>query len=277
MYARSARNNKPETLTLATMSNPTTLIGEDTPGGGSTDTSSHPRPSTNRSYSIHSTPRMTPVSDSQAYQEDFRLEDARIALCDDLEGYVAEVSLEFFKRSVLPPLENVAAIEVGVAEFIKNDRWTSFAIDPKNVKEHEDRAFELLPELLNNIIAVAAPVLHLRPGDAKWKVQARPAYTLKSENNLHATYKPDGYSVLLRPWRPSGAGRQSKNESKQSPSLEKPDPDSPGAILSQNASDAVWLYELKKDDGQTCVLRVKYHTNHGLVSFLTIVLRIELR
>ncbi|KAK7680259.1 hypothetical protein QCA50_016768 [Cerrena zonata] len=109
---------------------------------------------------------------STAYQEDFHLEDIRTALCDDLEGYVAEVELDFFKRSVLLPLVNIEAIEAATATLVdENNQSSLFPINPLRLKLYEDKDCASLLDFFNEVIRVAAPILDHRPEDAEWRVK----------------------------------------------------------------------------------------------------------
>lgn len=142
------------------------------------------------------------MSDSHSFHVNYGLNEVRHDLCGDLVGDVAEVSLDVFKSSVLPILDPTVfnKLENAVAHLVSNNRWISFPKDPAEYKEVEDKAFANLPTLINDIAMAVAPeaVLGLAKDDVKWKAGARPTKTFQVENNLHATYKPDGSGMLLR-------------------------------------------------------------------------------
>ncbi|KAK7682637.1 hypothetical protein QCA50_014437 [Cerrena zonata] len=111
---------------------------------------------------------------------------------------------------------------IGLLFFNSTSGWypnSVFTHSTPKVKAHEDTAFAHLSGLFNAIVKATAPVLGFRLEDAKWKVQTHPTFTVKSENNLHATYKPDGFTVLLEPCQLSGGGSHFQHSTQ---SLKKP-------------------------------------------------------
>lgn len=186
--------------------------------------------------------------------------------CGDLQGHVTEVPLDYFKSSVLPalPRTDLDNIQSAVAHLVKDNRWSAFPLNPAEDRKTENNIFAPLPAVLNDIIKATAKVLNHEVEDAMWGVVARPNETLNSENGLHASFKPDAAAMLRRPRGPGSLARRGRNPSEQpAPSISimktRSSDKLPHAVLSRNASDAVWLAEFKTSTRINDILDVSIH------------------
>ena len=190
---------------FAIMSHPNSISQTDDPfkddyvSGVVPSTSSKPqsKPPPN---AVTDTPRRAHRTDHSKYHENVSLDGARKMAVMDLEGYVPEVELQYFKSSVLPPLskEQLDKLRVAVSSLVdtEKDCWDSFEKDPCCADGIEDVVFRPFPVLLNSIIAKVAEDLGHAKELATWKAQGKPTETLHFENNLHATFRPDAFAAL---------------------------------------------------------------------------------
>lgn len=184
------------------------------------------------------------ANDEHAYLQQVRQD----SLCKDLEGHVVEVSLEFFMKSVLPPLafEKVEAIEDTITRHGIDDGHRCKDIDP--VTESGGDIFAALLTLFSAIVNATALTLGLHANNAKWEVQTHHQYLITSENTLHGPYGPHGWNM---PLNPSGVGSRSRRLQNLTTGARE--------IVPLCVSDIVWLYECKavnETDASTEILQV---------------------
>lgn len=121
---------------------------------------------------------------------------------DDLEGYVPEVSLGFFKSSVLPSLSEgkIAKFDEAVTSLVdaEQNRWKKFPVDPKDIEEQENRTVVPFPSLVNQIVIALIPALGCHTEEVVFEVEARPNETLDSRNSLHANSQVDTFVALRK-------------------------------------------------------------------------------
>lgn len=198
--------------------------------------------------------------------EDYGLEQARYDVCEDLRGRIAEVSLSFFKKSVLPPLisEELDNIVAATEHLVIDNRWKAFPKDPAHAEAKENAFFASLPDLFKDIVQTAAPVLGRKPTEASWQAAvARPSVSFDPENALPASYKVNGARFTLE-----------SNRIVQSHSLPTRNVINPSTGPSSNkAFDVAWLYEVEKNDDLQDILDVSY-LFRPLFNFLLTTFRI---
>ena len=178
------------------------------------------------------------------------------------EGYVPEVTLDFFKSSVLPhqPEDIVAKLDGAVASLVdlKRDCWKDFLADsnPKDVTvedeiedEEEDPVFAAFPGLLNEIVANITSVLGRRKEEMTFEVVASSNEHLDSEDDVDADSKVDAFAALRKRTQPfpstSAADAGADGNSTKPPSH-----------FSQQAADALFVCALQKGLRRKDILRV---------------------
>ena len=182
----------------------------------------------------------------------------------DLEGCIPEVSLDYFKASVLPPLTREQLFSLGSAASShvdpKSDLWAEFSTDPKNAEGPENTVFTILPDLLNGIVKGVANAFGREKEDAMWQAQANPNTVFNSEKTLHANFSVDGFAALQEPrglgpyvWkdRKEEEGGIGKNPT------DKPAPSTDSGVRDvspqpfdcvRNAADVVFVYVVRQNN-----------------------------
>ena len=178
------------------------------------------------------------------------------------EGYVPEVTLDFFKSSVLPhqPEDTIAKLDGAVASFVNSewDCWKDFllASDPKDVEDEieeveKEDVFAAFPGLLNEIVTNVTSVLGRRKEEVTFEAVASSNEHLDSEDDVEEDFKVDAFAALRKRTQPlpstsAAAADASADE----------DSTRPPSRFSQQAADALFVCALKKGARRKDILRV---------------------
>ena len=178
------------------------------------------------------------------------------------EGYVPEVTLDFFKSSVLPhqPEDIVAKLDGAVASLVdsEQDCWKDLLADsdPKDVtvedeieEDEEDSVFAAFPSLLNEIVTHITSVLGRQKEEVTFEVVTSSNERFDSENDVEEDFKVDAFAALRKRTQPlpstSAADASADENSTKPPSR-----------FSQQAADALFVCALKKGARRKDILRV---------------------
>jgi hypothetical protein len=111
------------------------------------------------------------------------LDEARSTVVEDF-GEVPLVTLDFFMKTVLPPvdssvLRDIKAALVAKKHIKKDHRWSAMPKNPSQTGKRETEAFQTFPTLIKHIDKAASPFMN-------------------SEPTLEFVYKPNGAPVSER-------------------------------------------------------------------------------
>jgi len=154
----------------------------------------------------HDSPiRVKSVHSDHAYQSG-QLEDARLAVLEDLGSYVPEIPFQTFLDYLAPPLPDfdhdvtMESLKSGSEPALSSsNRWSKFPKDPKDSQGSEDRVFSPMPEIFTKVVvAIAAN------SGGKLNEQGRtvdflqnPSRAPTSAERLNES-RPDGYLVMKK-------------------------------------------------------------------------------
>ena len=170
------------------------------------------------------------------------------------EGYVPEVTLDFFKSSVLPHQseDTIAKLDGAVASLVDLERgcWKEFLADsnPKDVPvedeiedEEEDPVFAAFPGLLNEIVANVTSALGRQKEEVAFEVVASSNEHFDSEDDMDADFKVDAFAALRKRTQPLPSESASAADASADENSTKPP-----SHFSQHVADALFVCALKK-------------------------------
>ena len=145
--------------------------------------------------------RVKAVHSSHSYQSG-HLEDARLAVLQDLGSCIPEVSYETFLTHLAPQLPGIVdlratmqSLKLGSDPILtSSDQWSMFPKAPKDSLGSEDTIFSPMPEIFNKVVEV---IVANSGGKLKSTVDflQNPSRAPTSAERHNET-RPDGYLVL---------------------------------------------------------------------------------
>ena len=145
--------------------------------------------------------RVKSVHSSHSYQSD-RLEEARLAVLQDLGSCIPELSYEIFLKHLAPQLHKIIdlratmqSLKLGSEPILtSSDQWSKFSKAPKDSQGSEDTIYSLIPEIFNKVVDV---IVANSDGKLKSTVDflQNPTRAPTSAERYNES-RPDGYLVL---------------------------------------------------------------------------------
>ena len=150
----------------------------------------------------HESPvRVKNVHSNPSYQNDL-LEDARLAVLDDLGSCIPEIPFRTFMDHLAPPqpnfdLEATITSLKSASILTAIDRWTVFDKAPKDRDCSEDAAFKPIPDIFTQVVdeIVANSQSKLTKADRSTDFVQNPSRAPTSVERHNAS-RPDGYLLV---------------------------------------------------------------------------------
>jgi hypothetical protein len=150
----------------------------------------------------HESPvRVKNVHSNPSYQNDL-LEDARLAVLDDLGSCIPEIPFQTFMDHLAPPQPdfNLKATIMSLKSasiLTASDKWTVFDKAPKDRDCSEDAAFKPIPDIFTQVVdeIVANSQSKLTKGDRSTDFVQNPSRAPTSAERHNAS-RPDGYLLV---------------------------------------------------------------------------------
>lgn len=134
--------------------------------------------------------------------QNYRTDDARRAVLEDLGATIPQVSLQDFIAHLAPPQPHFdleATIEALKADpeglLPPDSRWKGFDVDPKDQNGTEDTIFQPLPEIFNKVVEKITANSALATDNCLVEFLHNPTMAPTSVERHNMT-RPDGYLVL---------------------------------------------------------------------------------
>lgn len=143
------------------------------------------------------------VHSSRSYQNGL-LDDARLAVLEDLGSRIPEITLQAFIDFLAPP-QPAFNIEATM-EMLKSDRegilaasgrWTAYEKEPKDQTGKEDAIFKPMPDIFKKVVdaIIANSSFNLTSPDCSTDFLQNPTMAPMSADRHNAT-RPDGYLLV---------------------------------------------------------------------------------
>jgi hypothetical protein len=142
------------------------------------------------------------VHSSRSYQNGL-LEDARLAVLEDLGSRIPEISPQTFMDFLAPPQPDfdieatMKTLKSDPAVLTASGRWTAFDKEPTDQYGREDAVFKPLPDIFKKVVdaIIANSNSKLTKRDCSVDFLQNPNMAPMSADRHNAT-RPDGYMVL---------------------------------------------------------------------------------
>jgi hypothetical protein len=144
------------------------------------------------------------VHSSRSYQNGL-LEDARLAVLEDLGSHIPEITLENFMDFLAPPQPDfdinatMKTLNSDPAVMTASGRWTAFDKEPTSQSGREDAVFKPLPDIFKKVVDAIITNWNskLTQNDCSIDFLQNSNMAPMSADRHNAT-RPDGYMVLKR-------------------------------------------------------------------------------
>jgi len=162
-------------------------------------------PSQQTTLSHDSPVRVKKVHSNHAYQSD-RLEDARLAVLQDLGSYIPMIPFQTFLNYLAPPQPDfdlyatMQLLKSGSKPVrTSSKRWPKFAKAPKDSQGSEDEVFSPMPEIFTKVVdaIVANSGGNLKEDKRTVDFLQNPSRAPTSAERLNES-RPDGYLVMKK-------------------------------------------------------------------------------
>lgn len=148
------------------------------------------------------------VLTNRSYQCD-HLEEARVAVLDDLGPSIPMVSFDEFLETLAPPLPNfdleatIRSLRSGREPVLNKNQWSKFCTTPKYSKVKEEKTFDPMSQIFTEVVAaiMANSNRMLREEDRAVDFLQNPRRAPTSAERRNES-KPDGYFVLKNRQKP---------------------------------------------------------------------------
>jgi hypothetical protein len=130
------------------------------------------------------------IHSSHHYQND-SLENARLAVLDDLSSFIPKITFQTFMEHLATPQP-----DFDIESAISN-QWTAFSVTSKD-QGSKNAAFRLISDIFSNVmkaIIASSCRVNLTEGDISVEYVWNPNHAPTSTER-HNTSRPDGYLVL---------------------------------------------------------------------------------
>jgi hypothetical protein len=141
------------------------------------------------------------VHSSRSYQHGL-LEDARLAVLEDLGTSIPEIPLKTFMDSLAPPLPTfdlyatMKKLELAdIPILTASGRWTAFDKEPKDQDGREDIVFKPIENIFKKVVDAIMATSHLTEEGCLIDFSQNPNMAPKSADRHNAT-RPDGYLLI---------------------------------------------------------------------------------
>ena len=165
----------------------------------SPDTQSPPRPQVSLTHEAPVHAKI--VHSSRSYQNGL-LEDARLAVLEDLGSSIPEITFQTFMDFLAPPQPDFdlnATMKMLKSDSSRilttSDRWTAFDKEPKDQVGREDAVFQPIPDIFKKVVDAIIANSKLKKYHCIIDFLQNPNMEPKSADRHNAT-RPDGYLLV---------------------------------------------------------------------------------